>query len=89
MENGRTILEFEGTIRIPVLFEIDQKSTTHGIMLTNRERQVLADLLKGKQNKEIAEALHLSVRTVKFHVSAVLNKFAVKSRSQLQCLFIK
>jgi DNA-binding NarL/FixJ family response regulator len=56
--------------------------------LSAREREVLGLVLKSLSNKEIASRLHISERTVKFHVSNLLTKFHSKSRSELllQCL---
>jgi DNA-binding NarL/FixJ family response regulator len=50
--------------------------------LTSREREVLAELAKGRSNREIARALHVSEKTVKAHVSAVLAKLGVQDRTQ-------
>jgi len=50
--------------------------------LTDRELEVLRQLAKGRQNKEIATELWISERTVKFHVSAILAKLAVGNRTE-------
>jgi len=50
--------------------------------LTDRERQVLMQMCKGKSNQEIAEALHISEGTVKFHVNGILKKLEVSDRTQ-------
>ena len=50
--------------------------------LTERERQVAALLADGRSNAEIAEDLALSIFTVKNHVSQILTKLQVKSRTQ-------
>jgi NarL family two-component system response regulator LiaR len=50
--------------------------------LTERETEVLRLLAKGKANKEIALALHVSETTVKTHVSNILMKLGVPSRTQ-------
>jgi len=53
------------------------------VALTLREREVLRAVTSNLCNKEIAAQLSISVRTVKFHVSALLAKFAVTARAQL------
>lgn len=51
--------------------------------LTQKEEQVLAWLLRGSSNKDIATSLHCSVKTVEFHVSNLLRKHQAESRLQL------
>jgi DNA-binding NarL/FixJ family response regulator len=48
--------------------------------LTEREREVLALVAAGKSNKEVAQALNVTVRTVEFHVSNILGKLGLTSR---------
>lgn len=50
--------------------------------LTRREAQVLAMLAQGNSNKQIALALVVSERTVKFHVSALLRKLGANNRTE-------
>ncbi|HEY6594673.1 MAG TPA: response regulator transcription factor [Asanoa sp.] len=50
--------------------------------LTPRERQVLAEVGRGRSNREIARALGLAEKTVKAHVSAILAKLGVQDRTQ-------
>ena len=50
--------------------------------LSAREREVLALLTAGQDNLAIAEQLHLSVTTVKHHVSSILEKLGVENRIQ-------
>jgi two-component system, NarL family, response regulator LiaR len=50
--------------------------------LTERETEVLALLAQGRANKEIARSLHVSETTVKTHVSNILMKLGVPSRTQ-------
>ena len=50
--------------------------------LTPRETEVLQQLAKGLQNKEIANTLIISERTVKFHVSAILSKLHAGNRTE-------
>jgi DNA-binding NarL/FixJ family response regulator len=51
--------------------------------LTAREREVLRLIARGYRYKEIAARLHLSVKTVESHVSAVLRKLQLSSRHEL------
>jgi DNA-binding NarL/FixJ family response regulator len=50
--------------------------------LTEREREVLVLIAKGLRNKEIADTLFISERTVKFHANALYQKLNVTSRTE-------
>jgi DNA-binding NarL/FixJ family response regulator len=50
--------------------------------LTARESEVLELLARGHANKQIASELYVSEKTVKAHVSAILKKLGVQSRTQ-------
>jgi len=51
--------------------------------LTNKEREVLIEVSKGKSNRTIAKDLFLSEYTVRNYVSSILNKLDLTSRVQL------
>jgi two-component system, NarL family, response regulator LiaR len=51
-------------------------------VLTGRETEVLKFLARGKANKQIAGSLFVSEKTVKAHVSSILMKLGVQSRTQ-------
>jgi two-component system, NarL family, response regulator LiaR len=50
--------------------------------LTDRELEVLGLLTRGLRNKEIAEKLIISERTVKFHVGVIFQKLGVSNRAE-------
>lgn len=50
--------------------------------LSHRELQILAHLVEGNSNKEIADAIHLSPDTVKSHLKNIYQKLNVHNRSQ-------
>ncbi len=53
-----------------------------GFDLTDREMEVLAVMVEGLNNTQIAERLVISISTAKFHVSSILSKLGVASRTE-------
>lgn len=51
--------------------------------LTRRQREVLDLVLQGASNKEIARTVFVTERTVETHVTAILSKVGLDSRSRL------
>jgi DNA-binding CsgD family transcriptional regulator len=50
--------------------------------LTSREIQVLRLLVRGHTNSELAQCLHISAKTIDHHVSSILEKLEVRSRTE-------
>ena len=61
---------------------VTDQSAIGQLGLSARELQVLEELAKGHSNKEIAEALFISLSTVKTHIANLFLKLDVKSRMQ-------
>ncbi|WP_460365582.1 response regulator transcription factor, partial [Actinocorallia lasiicapitis] len=55
-------------------------AASHG--LTPREREVLRELVAGRPNREIAQELFISAKTVSVHVSNILAKLGASSRGE-------
>lgn len=49
--------------------------------LTEREREVLGGIAEGLANKQIAQSLGITERTVKYHVTSILNKLGAENRA--------
>jgi DNA-binding NarL/FixJ family response regulator len=58
-------------------------------LLTPRERQILALLGEGRSNQEIADILVISERTARTHVSSVLSKLNLSSRTQAALMAVR
>jgi DNA-binding NarL/FixJ family response regulator len=72
---GFVLDAFSGEVPVPSDPELD--------LLTPREQEVLRLIARGYAYKEVAHRLHLSVKTIETHVSAVLRKLQLSNRHQL------
>ncbi|MFD0675202.1 response regulator [Cohnella sp. GCM10027633] len=88
------IYALQGAIRgMPVMSGDVSQALTRGLRkrsansdaegLTEREREVLLLIAEGRSNKEIGDELHISIKTVKTHVSNLLMKCELEDRTQL------
>lgn len=66
----------------PVLTRPSTVSRPAPAMLSPRELKVLRLIAQGWSNREIAEAVFLSINTVEFHAKSIYRKLSVKSRTQ-------
>ncbi|MCH1625191.1 response regulator [Ferdinandcohnia quinoae] len=87
VEAVRTVARGESVIHPSMTKKLlnfhQQQEQAKDTALTEREREVLQCLVEGLSNKEIADRLYISDKTVKIHVSKIFKKFEVKSRSQV------
>jgi NarL family two-component system response regulator LiaR len=71
------------------LIDDDRQRSGIGSDLTEREREVLAMLVKGRSNNEISEQLSISMATVKYHLTNIFSKLGVKNRVEAATLAIE
>jgi DNA-binding NarL/FixJ family response regulator len=53
------------------------------VTLTDREEEVALTVAQGRTNAEIADELHISLSTVKFHLASLMNKIGARNRVQI------
>ncbi len=81
---GESLLDPSVTDRVfAKMREVRQQERAHAFAgLSAQEMQILALIAEGNTNREIGDALHLSEKTVRNYVSAMLNKLSVSSRAE-------
>ncbi|KQL46538.1 chemotaxis protein CheY [Brevibacillus choshinensis] len=90
IEEFRRLSEQEGAAERS--FSIDESQAIDPKViesLTRREREVLQLMAEGKSNRAIGEFLFISEKTVKNHVSSILQKLSVQDRTQAVVISIK
>ena len=72
-----------------VLIQTVNDPSQPGTDLTDREHEILALMVEGKSNSEISESIFITQATVKYHVSNILSKLGVTSRTEAVVIAIK
>lgn len=88
MKGGMTIHEDVAAKMVPKLLQ-KSKQAHVDIPLSPRELMIAKLVGEGKTNKEIAAELHLSIGTVKNHITQILQKLQLRDRTQLAIYAIK
>ncbi|WP_440603210.1 response regulator [Bacillus sp. GB_SG_008] len=79
--DGETVLEPKVTGKMMSRMRQKKEQLLHE-ELTEREFEILLLIAQGKSNQEIADELFIALKTVKTHVSNILNKLHVSDRTQ-------
>jgi two-component system, NarL family, response regulator LiaR len=83
---GRSVLSPRAT---QSLISEDPPKDAISCSLTEKELEILSQLVRGSTNKEISEQLMLGISTIKFHVSNILSKLGAQTRTEAATLAIK
>ncbi|PZS34871.1 MAG: DNA-binding response regulator [Pseudonocardiales bacterium] len=87
---GDTVLSPSVTRKLVARVTADAEATTRAkaalAVLGSREQEVVLHLARGASNADIAASLHMSVATVKAHVSHVMTKLGLDNRTQIALL---
>jgi len=80
------VLASGGTVHTPAH---SPEPEHHGAWLSPRELEVAAEVTGGHSNKQIADHLHITERTVKKHIGHILQKLALDDRLQIGLFFAR
>lgn len=72
-----------------VLIQTVNEPAQPEVALTDREREILTLMVEGKSNSEISESIFITQATVKYHVSNILSKLGVTSRTEAVVIALK
>ncbi len=67
---------------------VSREFTNKSWRLTPREEQIVAEVVSGKTNNEIAQALGMSAQTVKHHLTSIFDKVGVYNRLELALFYV-
>jgi DNA-binding NarL/FixJ family response regulator len=85
--SGRTLFQQKAVERVTALVWGEESNGLAA--LSSRERQVLNQITLGRKNRDIADALNISVKTVEKHISSILDKCGLPSRTAAAVLALQ
>jgi DNA-binding CsgD family transcriptional regulator len=90
-KDGRPVLSFIGLNGLPsyVDVEVEEKFPTQYNVITQREKEVLLEMVKGKESDEIADYLNISKETVYTHRRNLLRKTSSRNSNELIASAVK
>lgn len=87
--SGQNVYGTEIITKLPSLINETQKNELSHFSLTEKELELLTEIAEGLNNKEIATKLFLSEGTVRNYISNMLDKLALRDRTQLAIFYYK
>ncbi len=86
---GNVVYEKEITAALSGMIPEERKATSTGTGITERELEIMKLIADGQSNKEIAASLFISEGTLRNITSALLDKLALRDRTQLAVYYIR
>lgn len=86
---GQSVFGGEIVGKIPVLMQAREEFDYSRYDISEKEQNIIGLVAEGFSNKEIAERLYLSEGTVRNYISIVLEKLALRDRTQLAVFYYK
>lgn len=75
--------------KMPELLKAEKKDELGTLGISSREEEIISLVAEGLSNKEIAERLYLGEGTVRNYISVILEKLALRDRTQLAIFYLK
>jgi DNA-binding NarL/FixJ family response regulator len=89
IHNGGSPMSNQIARKVVETFQRGKSVADETIGLTQREQEILSHLAKGYRYKEIADALFISVETVRTHLRNIYDKLHVRSRTEAVLKYLK
>lgn len=86
---GQRVFGGEVVGKLPVLMQSKEKFDYSRYDISDREQDIIGLVAEGLSNKEISEKLFLSEGTVRNYISSILEKLALRDRTQLAVFYYK
>ncbi len=86
---GQCVYGDEISTKIPMLLSGGSFTTYAAFGILDKEYEVIEQIAKGRNNREIALALHLSDGTVRNYISSILEKLQLRDRTQLAVFYFR
>lgn len=86
--SGQSVFGGEVAAKLPAFAEKPLKPDLSAYDISGREAEIIGQVAKGLNNREIADALYLSEGTVRNYLSVILEKLGLRDRTQLAVFYL-
>ncbi|WP_430606487.1 hypothetical protein IGJ55_002211 [Enterococcus sp. AZ170] len=89
VKNGQSVFGHTIMDRLPQLLKTEKNGCLEELNLNEKDLSILSLIAEGLNNKEIAEKIYLSEGTIRNYISSLLEKLALRDRTQLAVFYYK